>query len=224
MSNNITFFVAVGGGLLSFLSPCVLPLIPAYLGSLAGPEILEPKIRKFHLPLFLHSLAFVAGLTLVFVALGALVGWAGFSFASQQITRRIAGIMLIVFGLYMLLAIKIPWLNYERRFNAARTGRIGYLRSFVIGLIFAFAWTPCAGPILGGILALALNTNTVLQGILLLLCYSLGVAVPFLALGIAFDFLLPLLKQIRKYSVVIYLVSGALLIFTGILTLSKVWF
>lgn len=224
MENNVSLLVAVGGGLLSFLSPCVLPLVPAYFGSLAGPEILEPGTRKFRLPLFLHSLIFVAGFTGVFVALGAFTGWAGLTIASQLLTRKIAGWLLIALGIFMLLALKIPWLNYEKRLSAPKNTRIGYLRSLLIGVIFAFAWTPCAGPVLGGILALALNSSTVWHGVWLLLFYSLGIAIPFLAIGIAFDFLTPVLKQIRRYSTAIYLLSGLLLITAGILTLTKVWF
>jgi cytochrome c-type biogenesis protein len=224
MENNISLLVAVGGGLLSFLSPCVLPLVPAYFASLAGPEILTPETRKFHLPIFLHSLAFVTGFTVIFVALGTLAGWAGFSIASQQLTRKIAGTLLILLGIYILLAIKIPWLNYERRLSINKNTRFGYFRSFTIGAVFALAWTPCAGPILGGILALALNSNAVWHGVYLLLFYSLGVAVPFLTLGFAFDHVVPFFKQIRKYLTSIYLVSGLFLITTGLITLSRVWF
>jgi len=223
MENNVSFLVAVGGGLLSFLSPCVLPLVPAYFASLAGPEILEPPTRKFQWPLFIHSLSFVTGFTAVFVVLGALAGWAGFSIASQLLTRKIAGILLILFGVYMLLAIKIPWLNYERHLSVTKNNRIGFFRSLSIGAVFALAWTPCAGPILGGILSLALNSATIWQGIYLLLFYSLGVAIPFLTLGITFDFFVPVLKQIRKYSAWIYLASGLLLITTGVVTLNTAW-
>jgi cytochrome c-type biogenesis protein len=223
MENNVTLLVAVGGGLLSFVSPCVLPLVPAYFASLAGPEVLEPQIRKFRWPLFFHSISFVAGFTAVFVILGALVGWVGFNISSQLLTRKIAGILLILFGIYMLLAIKIPWLNYERHLPVSKNTRIGFLRSFSIGAVFALAWTPCAGPILGGILSLALDSSTIWHGVYLLLFYSLGVAIPFLLLGITFDFLVPVLKQIRKYSAWIYLASGLLLITTGALTLNTAW-
>ena len=223
MENNVSLLVAVGGGLLSFLSPCVLPLVPAYFASLAGPEILEPLSPKFHWPLFIHSLSFAAGFTAVFVVLGALAGWLGFSIASQLLTRKIAGILLISFGVYMLLATKIPWLNYERHLAVAKNNRIGFFRSLSIGAVFALAWTPCAGPILGGILSLALDSATIWQGVYLLLFYSLGIAIPFLILGITFDFLAPVLKQIRKYSAWIYLASGVLLITTGVLTLNTAW-
>ena len=220
MQTDLSLLVALGGGLLSFLSPCVLPLVPAYFGSIAGPQVLESKARKIHLPIFLHSLVFVLGFTLVFVGLGALAGWAGFNLASHMMVRRIAGSLLIAFGVFMLLAIKIPWLNFEKRFTPGKNTTTGYLRSLLIGGIFAFAWTPCAGPILGGILALALDTATAWHGAYLLAVYSLGLGIPFLVIGIAFDFLLPMVKQLNKYSFIVYLVSGLLLITAGVLTLT----
>ena len=220
IQTDLSVLVALGGGLLSFLSPCVLPLVPAYFGSIAGTQVFEPKVRKIHLPTFFHSLAFVIGFTLVFVGLGALAGWLGFTLASQIMLKRIAGALLIAFGVFMLLAIKIPWLNFEKRFTAGKSTTTGYLRSLLIGGIFAFAWTPCAGPILGGILTLALDKATAWQGAYLLAVYSLGLGIPFLVMGIAFDFLLPLVKQLTKYSLIVYLVSGLLLITAGILTLT----
>jgi cytochrome c-type biogenesis protein len=198
--------------------------VPAYFASLAGPEIFETKTSRIRLPLFLHSLTFVIGFSVVFVALGALVGWAGFTFTSQSLLRKIAGSLLIAFGVFMLLAMKIPWFNYEKRLAPARSTTTGYLRSLLIGGVFAIAWTPCVGPILGGILALALDSTTIWQGAYLLAFYSMGLGLPFLILGIAFDFLVPLMKQLQKHTIIIYIVSGLLLITTGILTLTTRWF
>ena len=221
MQTDLSLLVALGGGLLSFLSPCVLPLVPAYFGIIAGTQVFEPKVRKIRLPVFFHSIVFVLGFTLVFAGLGALAGWAGFNLASQMIVRRIAGSLLIAFGVFMLLAIKIPWLNFEKRFAPGKNTTTGYLRSLLIGGIFAFAWTPCAGPILGGILVLALDTATAWHGAYLLAVYSLGLGIPFLVMGLAFDFLLPMVKQLNKYSFIVYLVSGLLLITAGVLTLTR---
>jgi cytochrome c-type biogenesis protein len=220
MESEVSVLIALGGGLLSFLSPCVLPLVPAYLGSIAGPQVFESKVKKVHLPIFLHSIFFVVGFSLIFVGLGALAGWAGFNLVSQLIVRRIAGSLLIAFGAFMLLAIKFSLLNFEKRLSPGTSTKTGYFRSLIIGGIFAFAWTPCAGPILGGILALALDSSTALQGASLLLVYSLGLGIPFLVMGIAFDFLLPLIKQINRFSRIVYLFSGLLLITAGILTLT----
>lgn len=220
IQTDLSVFVALGGGLLSFLSPCVLPLVPAYFGTIAGPQVFEPEVRKIRLTIFLHSLTFVIGFTIVFVGLGTLAGWVGFNITSQILVRRIAGSLLIAFGVFMLLATKIPWLNFEKRLSAGKSSTTSYLRSVFIGGIFAFAWTPCAGPILGGILALALDKATALQGAYLLTFYSLGLGIPFLVLGIAFDFILPLIKQLNKYSMAVYLISGILLITAGILTIT----
>jgi len=220
MGNSISILAAMGGGLLSFLSPCVFPLVPAYFAVMAGQEILDDKSVRFHLPLFLHSLTFVAGFSIVFAALGAAAGWAGFNITSQLLTQRIAGGLMIAFGLFMLLALKVPLLNYQKRFSPLKSVRVGYLRTFIIGLVFAFAWTPCVGPILGGILALALDTSTVWQGVYLLLFYSLGLGIPFLILGAAFGLVLPMMKRIQKYAGVIHIAGAILLITAGILTLT----
>ncbi|MFC1907872.1 cytochrome c biogenesis CcdA family protein [Chloroflexota bacterium] len=224
---HISLIVAFGAGLLSFLSPCVLPLVPVYLASLYGPEIFEPGARRARMPLFLHSLSFVIGFSIVFIILGAAVGLVGFAIGAHLgLIRQISGSLLIVFGLFMLVALKIPWLNFEKRLTSSQGVTTGYLRSFLTGGIFSLAWTPCVGPILGGILTLALGSGTAWQGASLLTVYSLGLGLPFLIIGIAFDFITPLLKHIHRYSTIIYIVSGLLLIAMGILILTNrlVWF
>jgi len=224
---EISFLVAFSAGLLSFLSPCVLPLVPVYLASLAGPEIFDAKATRKRMPLFLHSLSFVIGFSIVFTILGAGVGLVGFAISAHLvIMRQIAGSLLIVFGLFILAALKVPWLNFEKHLAPSQSVTTGYLRSFLTGGIFSLAWTPCVGPILGGILTLALGSETAWQGAYLLAIYSLGLGLPFLIMGIAFDSITPLLKRIRRYSTAIYIISGLLLIATGILILTNrlVWF
>jgi len=224
---EISFLVAFSAGLLSFLSPCVLPLVPVYLASLAGPEIFDAKATRKRMPLFLHSLSFVIGFSIVFTILGAGVGLVGFAISAHLvIIRQIAGSLLIVFGLFILAALKVPWLNFEKHLAPSQSVTTGYLRSFLTGGIFSLAWTPCVGPILGGILTLALGSETAWQGAYLLAIYSLGLGLPFLIMGIAFDSITPLLKRIRRYSTAIYIISGLLLIATGILILTNrlVWF
>ena len=219
---NISLLVAFGAGLLSFLSPCVLPLVPVYLASLYGPELFEPKAKRFRMPVFLHSLSFVIGFSIVFTLFGAGAGLVGFALSSHlALIRQIAGSLLIVFGLFLLAALKVPWLNFERRLAPSQGVTIGYLRSFLTGSIFSVAWTPCIGPILGGILSLALGSETTWHGAYLLATYSLGLGLPFLAVGAAFDSMTPLLKRIHRYSSVIYIVSGVLLIAVGILILTN---
>ena len=222
-----SLFVAFGAGLLSFLSPCVLPLVPVYLASLCGPEIFEPEADRRRLPIFFHSLSFVLGFSLVFTILGASVGLAGFALgANLALTHTIAGSLLIAFGLFLLAALKIPWLNYERRLAPSLGTTAGYLRSLLIGAIFSLAWTPCVGPILGGILTLAWGSETAWSGAYLLATYSLGLGLPFLVIGVAFDSIRPLLRRIQRYSTWSYIVSGLLLIAVGILILTNtmVWF
>jgi len=224
---EISFLVAFSAGLLSFLSPCVLPLVPVYLASLAGPEIFDAKVTRKRMPIFLHSLSFVIGFSIVFTILGAGAGLAGFAISAHLVViRQIAGSLLIVFGLFILAALKVPWLNFEKRLNSSLGTTTGYLRSFLTGSIFSVAWTPCVGPILGGILTLALGSETAWQGAYLLAVYSLGLGLPFLIMGIAFDSITPLLKRINRYSNWIYIISGLLLIAIGILILTNrlVWF
>ena len=222
MMGDIPLLVAFGAGLLSFLSPCVLPLVPVYLASLYSPEIFEPKVRKSRIPLFLHSLSFVIGFSIVFTVMGASAGLVGFAIGAHlAIVHQIAGSLLIVFGLFMLVATKVPWLNFERRLAPSTGSATSYLRSFLIGAIFSLAWTPCVGPILGGVLTLALGSETVWRGAYLLAIYSLGLGLPFLIIGVALDFITPLLKRIHRYSTATYIFGGVLLIVMGILILTN---
>ena len=224
---HIPLLVAFSAGLLSFLSPCVLPLVPVYLASLCGPEILEPKANRSRIPIFFHSLSFVIGFSIVFVIMGAGAGLVGFAIGSHfTLIHKIAGSLLIVFGLFLLAALKFPWLNYEKRLTPSLGNTTGYLRSLLTGAIFSLAWTPCVGPILGGILALAWGSETAWHGAYLMATYSLGLGVPFLIIGAAFDSISPLAKRIYRYSTPIYMVSGLLLIAVGVLILTNnlIWF
>ena len=223
---DVSLAVAFGAGLLSFFSPCVLPLVPVYLASVCGTEILEVEKPKARFPIFFHSLSFVIGFAIIFVALGAAAGLAGFAIGSHSLILKIAGGLLIAFGVFLLASLKFPWLNYEKRVAPSLGATSGYLRSMLIGAIFPLAWTPCVGPVLGGILALAWSSETAWQGAYLLAIYSLGLGIPFLVIGIAFDFFRPLLRRLHRYSTWSYLISGLLLITVGILTLTNTlnWF
>ena len=217
---QVSALVAFGYGLLSFLSPCILPLIPVYLGSLAGPEVFQEKTSRKRLPIFLHSLSFVLGFTVIFTLWGAGSGLLGAALLNRiSLLRQISGVLMIVFGLLMLAALKIPWLNYESRINVSLPSKISYLRSFLIGALFPVAWIPCTSWALGGILLLAGNSQTASQGAYLLVIYSLGLGLPFLILGAAFDLVSPWLKNMRRYSSWIYIISGLLLIVVGVLIL-----
>lgn len=219
---EISIIVAFSAGLLSFLSPCVVPLVPVYLASLAGPEIFGAKVTEIRIPIFLHSLSFVVGFSIIFITLGAIAGLTGFAITpSLTLLNKISGSLLVAFGLFMLAALKVPWLNYEKRLAPSVGNTTGYLRSFLIGATFSLAWTACVGPILGGILVLAMNSATVWYGAYLLAIYSLGLGLPFLIIGVAFDSIAPLLKRVHRYSNLIYIISGLLLIAIGILILTN---
>jgi cytochrome c-type biogenesis protein len=218
--DNVSPLVAFTGGLLSLLSPCVLPMIPVYIASLAGPEIYRTGVKGRRLSVFFHSLSFVIGFSALFIVLGTGAGAIGLAISSHLLlVRRIAGSLMILFGLFMLAAPRISWLNYEKRLTPNQSTTTGYLRSFIIGVLFAVAWTPCVGPVLGGILTLAFNTESIWHGSYLLAIYSLGLGIPFLIIGLLFDSLLPWLKKIGRYSSYIYIFSGLLLIAVGILIL-----
>ncbi len=219
--NEISLFVAFGAGLLSFLSPCVLPLFPVYLASIAGSEVLLSDVSYARMPVFFHSLSFVLGFGTVFILLGAGVGLLGFAISSYVgLIRQISGILLIVMGLFMLLSLKIPALNFEKRFNPVGRAKSGYLRSFITGSVFSLGWTPCVGPVLGGILTLALGTVTAWRGASLLAVYSMGLGLPFIVLGVFFEALSPLLRKINRYAAFIQVASALLLIAIGILVLT----
>jgi cytochrome c-type biogenesis protein len=214
---NVTVWAAFGAGIASFFTPCVLPMVPVYLASLAGPEILEGKSES-RWPLFLHAFFFVLGMGLVFTAIGALAGLAGININPNSPTvQNISGGLLIFFGLFMLGAGFIPWLNFEKRLSPKMGRSSGYIRSFIVGAAFTVAWTPCLSPILGSVLTLALNSETAGKGALLLAVYSLGMGLPFLLVGAFFSTLTPVLKRIGRYSRWIYFASGALLVVAGIL-------
>ena len=224
---EISIVVAFSAGLLSFLSPCVLPLVPVYLASLVGPEIFGDRVAGIRIPVFLHSLSFVVGFSLIFTTMGAIAGLTGFAISpSLALLNKISGSLLIAFGVFILAALKVPWLNYEKRLTPSLGSTTGYLRSFIIGATFSLAWIACVGPILAGILALALNSATVWRGAYLLAIYSLGLGLPFLIVGVAFDSIAPLLKRIHRYSKLIYIISGLLLIAVGVLVLTNnlIWF
>ncbi len=216
---NVTVWAAFGAGIASFFTPCVLPMVPVYLASLAGPEILEGKTAS-RWPLFLHALSFVLGMGLVFTATGALAGLVGINInPNSPVVQKISGGLLIFFGLFMLGAGFIPWLNFEKRLSPKAGRRNGYIRSFIVGASFTVAWTPCYGPILGSVLTLAGTSETAGKGALLLAVYSLGLGLPFLLIGAFFSTLTPLLKRIGRASRWVYFASGALLVIAGILIL-----
>ena len=212
-------------GLLSFVSPCVLPLTPIYIAQLVGPGVWQLataerderlRIRRIA---FTMALAFAGGFSLTFIALGATASELGsLLVAHAALLRQVGGIVLIALGLYVTGLLPLPWLDRTGRIPL-RMGKPGYATSFVVGVIFALGWTPCVGPILAGILALAAQGGTLRAGVLLLAVYSLGLSLPFLALGLAFDRLTPLLARLRRWSRLIELLTGLLLVLMGVMIL-----
>jgi len=219
---GISYIVALTGGLLSFFSPCVLPLVPAYLANLAGFTAIDGQTKKSYLPPLLHSISFVVGFSLIFIGLGASVGLIGTTITAHSVLLRyIAGGLIIAFGIFLIAAFKLPWLNYEKRISSTvRSSNPGYLRSIGIGAAFALGWTPCIGPILGAILTMAWSSQTVAKCASLLAVYSLGMGIPFIILGLVWGAILPWWKNINRHLGTISIVSGALLIIVGILILT----
>jgi len=214
----ITFPIALAAGILSFLSPCVLPLVPVYIANIAGSSVLteSPPGRGY---ILLHTISFIAGFSLVFIALGASLGLVG-GMIPTRLWQNIGGVVLIIFGLFLIAAQKLPWLNYEKRLSPNQARGTGYLRSLGVGALFAFGWTPCVGPVLGGILTLAGSSQTAWQGVYLLLAYSLGLGIPFIVVGLALGAVSRYLRWLSRHALVTSIVSAALLVTIGILMLT----
>jgi cytochrome c-type biogenesis protein len=253
---GVSLAVAFIAGLLSIASPCVLPLIPAYLGYLTGASMEgsdggsdksqtaregavsaatsnggsgvavlsrvharqpEPAAVRRPSP-FLHAVSFVSGFSIVFVLFGVSLGIVGFFLRDQQdIILKAAGGLLIVLGLHLAGVITIPFLEQERRLDVGDGTKVGYARSFLVGSAFSAGWSPCIGPTLGAILALAVSSGTVAQAGILLLAYAAGLSVPFLALGLAYNSVKPVYDRVKRYTGVVDYASGILIIIVGIL-------
>ncbi len=207
--------VAFAAGLLSFLSPCVLPLVPSYVGFLTGMTLPEMSGRR-RIALF-HALSFVAGFSLVFILLGASATALGRALNYYQIwLQRVGGVLIIAFGLVCLGVFKVGLLTQEHRLHLERKP-VGFLGSGLVGMAFAAGWTPCIGPVLGAILGLAATSADVGRGMLLLAVYSAGLAVPFLIAAVAVESFLDWFQRFRRFLPWVMRLSGALLIFVGIL-------
>ena len=214
----VELLIAFGAGLISFLSPCVLPLIPGYVSFISGQslqDILKSKTVNI-LPLIL----FCFGFSTVFIILGASASYLGQTLLqNSEILRIIAGIVIIIFSLQLVGLINIGYLNLEKRFEAKKSQNI--LFPYIIGLAFGFGWTPCIGPILGSILALASIEETLTRAIILLSFYSLGLAIPFVLSGYLIQKFLLFSKNFKKNINLISKIGGVILLITGILILTN---
>jgi len=210
-----SFALAFVAGLLSFLSPCVLPLIPSYVGFLTGLTLEELEVRRG--TAVAHALWFVAGFSLIFIALGATASALGVLLLRSQVwIGRIGGVVVILFGLYLLGVLRPTLLMRERKVQLARKP-LGYLGSAFVGITFGAAWTPCIGPILGAILTLAAAQASVGHGAALLTAYSAGLALPFVVTALALDRFLAWFQRFRPYLVWVERTAGTLLILLGLL-------
>ena len=212
------YLIAFGAGFISFLSPCVLPLIPGYISYISGQslqEILDKKKISFF-PLILFCLGF----STVFVILGASASFLGQTLLqNSEVLRILAGIVIIIFSLQLIGIINISFLNFEKRFDAKESRNIFF--PYVIGVAFGFGWTPCIGPILGSILALASIEETLTRAVVLLILYSLGLAIPFVLSGYLIQRFLLFSKNFRKNINLISKIGGIILLVTGILILTN---
>lgn len=204
-------------GILTFVSPCILPMLPIYFVYLAG-ESSDNSINKNKL--LINSFGFVIGFTIIFVILGATATTASsFLRSNLKSFRIISGAVMILFGLNFMGIIRLKFLNFQKRINY-NVKQLKFLSSIVFGAVFSFAWTPCVGAFLGSALIMASNSDTVLQGTILLLVYSLGLGIPFMITALAFNSVKEVFTKIKKYNRAINIVSGIVLIIAGILVLT----
>lgn len=223
VSLAIPAFIA---GLITFLAPCTLPLVPGYLGFISGvsPQDLQDpeKASGARRRVLLNGVMYVVGFSLVFIALGTVFAAGGLAFAKYRLwISRIGGVFVIIFGLHMMHALKFKWLSFlnaDKHLKIPASLKPGHPgSSFLFGSIFAFGWTPCVGPVLGSILVLASTSGTVLQGAFLLFVFSLGLAVPFLALAIAFGSATKFIQALTKHLSIISFIGGLFLVLLGVL-------
>ncbi len=207
--------LAFGAGLLSFVSPCVLPLIPSYLTFVTGVGL--DDLAKSRRAAFVHALMFVLGFTLIFIALGASATVLGRLLLAYRVwITRVGGALIVLFGLYLLGIARIGAFDRERRVHIADKP-VGYLGSVFVGVAFGAGWTPCLGPILGAILTYTAAEADLSRGLPLLLAYSLGLAIPFLLAAVAVERFLATVTRLRPYLARVSQVSGALMILVGVL-------
>lgn len=220
MEPNVTFFVAFVAGLLTFLSPCILPLIPSFIAYITGVSFKDLKAdhmkSEVRMKTITHTLLFIAGFTVVFILLGltaTAIGRALYNF--QGVIRIAGGVLIIIFGLYLLGVIKLDALTKDHHIKVKNGST--YVGSFLVGITFAAAWTPCAGPILGSILVLAGTESSMARGAALLTVYSIGVGIPFIVTAITINHFLAAFNKFTRFVGYINRIGGVFLVIVGIL-------
>jgi cytochrome c-type biogenesis protein len=220
--SQVSLFAAFSAGLLSFVSPCVLPLVPSYLSYITGLSVenlakVEER-ERFKSAIILNSLLFISGFSVVFIAFGASASLMGqLLYDYQDVIRKVGGVLIIIFGLYLLGILKLNFFMAERRLMHFEKRPVGYLGSFLIGTAFAAGWTPCVGPVLGAILAYASTTESMSSGVMLLSAYSLGLGLPFFLTAFGMDTFLSYFKSLRSYLGGVSFISGGLLVLVGVM-------
>jgi cytochrome c-type biogenesis protein len=218
---HISLFAAFGAGLLSFVSPCVLPLVPSYISYITGLSLERlsdaSERQRFRKTIIVNSLLFIAGFSSVFIAFGASASFIGqILIAYQDHIRRIGGLLIIIFGLYLLGVLNLNFLATEKRLHFTNRPA-GFVGSFLIGVAFAAGWTPCVGPVLGTILLYASTTESLTSGVALLASYSLGLGLPLFLTALGVDRFLSYFKQVRAYLWGVSTVSGVFLVVVGVM-------
>jgi cytochrome c-type biogenesis protein len=216
---EITLGLAFLAGLASFLSPCVFSLVPAYVGYLGGRAAASGGDQQSNkLRTFLHGLAFVAGFSVIFIALGVMVSaLGGILYDIRNYLAKIGGVIVILFGLHMSGIFRIPYLDYELRPQTRIDENRSYISSFLLGIFFSAGWSPCVGPVLGAVLTIAINQGSLSKGFFLLTSYSLGMAIPFLMAALGIGWVTYLLRNHKKTIHIIEKAMGFVLIFVGVL-------
>jgi len=218
---NISIGLAFIAGIASFLSPCVLALVPAYIGYLGGRAAGGDGGTNNRFITFTHGLAFVFGFSFVFVLLGvAASALGGLLFDVRTWLGRIGGIVVIIFGLHMIGILRIPFLEYDTRMQELPDPKLGYLSSAMMGIFFSAGWSPCVGPVLGAILTLALNGGSISKGVVMLSSYSAGLAVPFLLAALGIGWVTVILRKYAKVMRYTEIIMGVLMVIVGIMLMT----
>jgi len=223
-AENISIFVTISAGLISFLSPCILPVIPSYLAFITGISLEElsqqENLRKVRKKVIANSLMFILGFSIIFITLGASATFIGkFLYNNIRFFEIIGGVLVIILGLHFAGIFRLKFLDREKKIHLKKKP-LGYWGTCLVGMAFGAGWTPCVGPILGAILAMAATTQDVLKGIILLTFYSAGLGLPFFLSAVILHKFFEYFKTIRKYFKVISIIGGVLLIIVGILLIS----
>jgi cytochrome c-type biogenesis protein len=218
---NISMGLAFIAGVASFLSPCVLALVPAYVGYLSGRAAGGEGNANNRLITFTHGIAFVLGFSAVFIVLGvAASALGGLLYDVRTWLGRLGGLVVIVFGLHMIGVLRIPFLEYDTRLQQLPDPKLGYLSSALMGVFFSAGWSPCVGPVLGAILTLAMNGGSISKGVLMLSSYSAGLAVPFLIAALGIGWVTTILRRYNKVMRYTEVIMGVLMVIIGVMLMT----